>query len=550
MRLDLSDLDPFDESLFDRIGKANSRLPRDPLAFPTMGGLPVSAVGTVAWGGATAADRAIVDRLRGARAPAKLRDDGAPEFLGPVDIGRREAIAEVPPPAACVSPSSTAIFGDSAGPVAGKRKHGRLSGAQRRRRAKFGIEKKVAGRPHPDAKAKLEAHVYLKDVIFKMRGVNTHARKALSCRGNITKFSKDSAKRLRLFARNTAPTGIWQGFLTLTYSGVDWPRSGPEVKAHINAFCTWLRRKSIKEKKRPIAYVWVLEFQSRGAPHFHFMVSEWIGKDILAEKWHEIVTAGQPEGWGGRHKCARRPGVHSKHLCAGTQIDAVKNPDECGAYIGAYISKLDQKTVPAGFSSVGRFWGASRCLSKVVFEFEHMYREASRELRIMRRAQVGSRRKISESQGLLAKLKVVEFEKLLNSGDLRDGETTELHRLGKSAAQCGLRMHSYAKRWRYKGYGFVLIDGSREFLRKFLFHQAGAIDVGLDLWNRDAQADSSAPGFWRRSKNKKQVKYISPAKRIRAAGQLIIGGGIDPCCCPKARPCECRRRNRKEERGE
>lgn len=147
------------------------------------------------------------------------------------------------------------------------------------------------------------------------------------------KFSKRSARRLRHVIRNSEDT--WKVFITLTYPE-NFPCNGKETKAHLNAFLQYLRRKQIK-------YVWVLEFQLRGAPHYHIIASDFIPKDKLAERWYKIVGSGD-----------------EKHLKAGTGIEAIKSKGQLYGYLSNYIKKLDQKTPPAEFENVGRFWGSSR----------------------------------------------------------------------------------------------------------------------------------------------------------------------------------------------
>lgn len=157
------------------------------------------------------------------------------------------------------------------------------------------------------------------------------ARKAK--RSKIVKFSWRSAKRLRHVVRNSEDT--WKVFITLTYPE-DFPCNGKETKAHLNAFLQFLRRKGIK-------YVWVLEFQQRGAPHYHIIASGVLPKDELSERWYKIVGSGD-----------------EKHLRAGTQIGRIHSKGHLHGYLSGYIKKLDQKIPPVGFENVGRFWGASR----------------------------------------------------------------------------------------------------------------------------------------------------------------------------------------------
>jgi hypothetical protein len=154
-------------------------------------------------------------------------------------------------------------------------------------------------------------------------------------RSKIIKFSWRSARRLRHLVRNSED--VWKAFITLTYPA-EYPCNGRETKAHLNAFLQFLRRKGIK-------CVWVLEFQSRGAPHYHVIVSEFVPKEGIAERWYKIVGSGD-----------------EKHLRAGTGISSIRSKAQLHSYLSNYIKKLDQKTPPEGFEDVGRFWGSSRNL--------------------------------------------------------------------------------------------------------------------------------------------------------------------------------------------
>lgn len=166
-------------------------------------------------------------------------------------------------------------------------------------------------------------------------------------RSKIIKFSWRSARRLRHLVRNSEDT--WKAFITLTYPQ-EYPCKGRETKAHLNAFLQFLRRKGIKS-------LWVLEFQSRGAPHYHVIVSDFIPKEEIAESWYKIVGSGD-----------------EKHLRAGTGIGMVRSKQRLYGYLSSYIKKLDQKIPPKGFEDVGRFWGASRnLLIKDLYKMREQY---------------------------------------------------------------------------------------------------------------------------------------------------------------------------------
>ncbi len=152
----------------------------------------------------------------------------------------------------------------------------------------------------------------------------------------------------------------WKAFVTLTYPG-EFPCNGKETKKHLNAFLQYLRRKDIK-------FTWVLEFQSRGAPHYHVIVSEHIPKNELSQVWYGIVGSGD-----------------ERHLRAGTAVEAIKSKSHLYGYLANYVNKLEQKTPPVGFENVGRFWGASRNLLpfEVYQKISHYYK-LSASIRLIR----------------------------------------------------------------------------------------------------------------------------------------------------------------------
>lgn len=147
-------------------------------------------------------------------------------------------------------------------------------------------------------------------------------------------------------------------FITLTYPA-DWlvvVPSAASAKKHLHS----LRKRFEREYGRPFYAVWKMEFQRRGAPHFHLLAtvpsgvgfSEW-----LSDAWTDIVNHPDPE-------------QRANHFIAGTGVDRAKgfNSDTADR-ISYYFSKHSsankgvkeyqnippKEWVEAG--SVGRFWG-------------------------------------------------------------------------------------------------------------------------------------------------------------------------------------------------
>lgn len=451
------------------------------------------------------------------------------------------------------------------------------------------------GRPLVNVPVTLRATVHRHDVRFEIKGLlktlaSREGKPDVNGGGHstkVTRFSADSARRLRHFVRQSAD--LFDSAPTLTYPG-NWDRvagSGPEIKKHINRFAQWMRRlrfcgkcKNLRvcnqchelarcsccEKLRwasPLvqrsrcrhdweatpcscghvgvvktAYVWILEFQprkdrpqtQREAPHFHFLIVGRIPTALLSRRWYEIVGSGE-----------------RNHFSSGTRIEKALNPDGYGAYMGAYVSKLEQKGVPAGFRDVGRFWGGSRMIEKMVLEFSGTYAEVARRLRDERKANVGTRRKIAQEQADRAIEKHAEAKALIaevaalrqpsldprptqlaftdedldaflsdersgpilvrlvtrgarpkvagprqKSYDASKGVAKEIYyslpdderRLVRRARKawvsykgCAFRAVSYARRWRWRGRGFVCLSGSPQFKATFA-RQAVMMDSG------------------------------------------------------------------------
>ena len=204
----------------------------------------------------------------------------------------------------------------------------------------------------------LSVKVYKRDVTIKFSPLNLpKIAKGNQKRSRIVKFSKRSAKRLRFVIRNSED--LWKAFVTLTYPAA-FPCDGKKTKKHLNAFLQYLRRKGIK-------FTWVLEFQLRGAPHYHIVISDFIHKDDLSRVWFKIVGSGD-----------------EKHLRAGTGIEAIKSKGHLYGYLSNYVKKLEQKTPPEGFENVGRFWGASRkLLTCAIYQKINHYYKLARMIRLI-----------------------------------------------------------------------------------------------------------------------------------------------------------------------
>lgn len=155
-------------------------------------------------------------------------------------------------------------------------------------------------------------------------------------RGVITGYSKKSEKRLRLLLEDTID--CFSHTVTLTYPA-DFPTNGKAVRSHRRAFLARLKRYGVKD------WAWALEWQNRGAPHFHMVVDRSIDPAWLSRAWFEVVGSGDPA-----------------HLRAGTQTEPIKTRDKAITYMVGYLKKDSQKKVPEGYSDVGRLWGSTKTI--------------------------------------------------------------------------------------------------------------------------------------------------------------------------------------------
>jgi hypothetical protein len=154
--------------------------------------------------------------------------------------------------------------------------------------------------------------------------------------------------------------------VTLTYPG-DWQRVAPTGKAsktHLRTF----RRLYLYAWGESLAAVWKLEFQARGAPHYHLLMCPPHGKarrgtgtGMPFRQWLSLVWA--------RVVNAPDPDEYRRHVQAGTGVDfaegiRARDPQRMATYFAKHSdfrSKEYQHVVPVLWrepgAGPGRFWG-------------------------------------------------------------------------------------------------------------------------------------------------------------------------------------------------
>lgn len=174
-------------------------------------------------------------------------------------------------------------------------------------------------------------------------------------RSKIFRFSEKSKSNLLHVCRNSGHLVKSQFCLTYHES---WVKDGLAVKAQMNHFVTALKRLSPEE----VFYLWVLEFQERFAPHFHFFSNidasqEWPGVPFLYPVQQEEIT----RLWVYRVQRLHAPGSLQTEAFHNHKKNFFPWSMKSGSYVvKEYIEKSVQKDVPEDFQNVGRFWGNSR----------------------------------------------------------------------------------------------------------------------------------------------------------------------------------------------
>lgn len=158
-------------------------------------------------------------------------------------------------------------------------------------------------------------------------------------RSAIVRFSAGAASRMGRYLRESVAD---YGYMhTLTYPSV-YPSDGKLVKYQLRRYLQELTRISCANGRKDLcSHFWFIEFQKRGAPHFHIFTTEFIDYKKCAELWFDIVASGD-----------------SKHLQAGVRVEKLrKGRKGLICYAKKYAIKQSQKEVPELYSNVGRFWG-------------------------------------------------------------------------------------------------------------------------------------------------------------------------------------------------
>jgi len=176
----------------------------------------------------------------------------------------------------------------------------------------------------------------------------------------IKEFSRKSRQRLAVLI---CSCGVdFKAMLTVTFNGENYPLDGRQVRDDFKAILKWLRRRF----PDGFSYVWYDEFQDRGAPHIHILLTVPVS-DCDLSAWADYWTKYQTKKYDLSPQGSRN--VYLMNSWRGGFVNGEwrppvwENEREAGGlkrYAVTYATKEYQKVIPPEYRNQGRFWGCSR----------------------------------------------------------------------------------------------------------------------------------------------------------------------------------------------
>jgi hypothetical protein len=165
-----------------------------------------------------------------------------------------------------------------------------------------------------------------------------------SRRSEIQGFSLGSQRRMSAFLREVEAKYVYM--ITLTYAAQ--PESPTVSKNQLRVFLQRLKRFAGRSSRQFSAF-WFMEFQSRGAVHYHIFSTHCPRYTTVSQWWTECMQFGEYDDT-----------LYYKHLAAGTRCERLRRGrDGCVRYALKYARKHDQKLLPEAWKTgAGRWWGA------------------------------------------------------------------------------------------------------------------------------------------------------------------------------------------------
>ncbi len=165
-------------------------------------------------------------------------------------------------------------------------------------------------------------------------------------RKSIKNFSRASRLRLMKFLASLPFSDLGVSyFVTLTYHN-SWPDSQHLVKRDLHDFFIYLLR-----LYPHLSYIWKLEYQKRGAPHFHLVlfVPDEVDKKFSYKLKRDIAFLWLRFNHCGCYWCQQHA----------VKVQRIQSFKRLSFYVSKYMAKEDWTERPEG---TGRFWGRSKNL--------------------------------------------------------------------------------------------------------------------------------------------------------------------------------------------
>lgn len=172
------------------------------------------------------------------------------------------------------------------------------------------------------------------------KGIKQEAPPRKWTRGRITTFSRSSKNRMmKKTAKLDSEAWAHGGHMvTLTYPAI-YPTQSTIYHNDLQKF----RKRLYRRWGGHLRVMWKLEFQRRGAPHFHLLI---VGVPVSQTR---LFRAWVAQAW---YECVQSDDI--RHRTVGTRTDEIKNHAHAIAYVLKYVNKDDNINEIEG---TGRMWG-------------------------------------------------------------------------------------------------------------------------------------------------------------------------------------------------
>ena len=208
--------------------------------------------------------------------------------------------------------------------------------------------------------------------MFSVSGIQEDERSGGGKRGEVEVFSADSRYRLFRLLHQVSFKEVC--FMTLTYPE-EFPINPRVYKANLKEF-----HRKFEVEYPGVQAIWRLEFQKRGAPHYHLMILDWRPGDDGEVEWMWKCTC---HTWDMAHELL---GVNYELIVDGNQQSLIAH------YLAKYIAKVDQTEVKNAIVKCGRWWGKWNITCPTPMEFEISDWQAQRIVTVALDSRVGNQR--------------------------------------------------------------------------------------------------------------------------------------------------------------